>query len=111
MVEIKTSKFQAGVTGADNCFDKGDVAIYESMEDGRKHKVIIDSKLMRHEEAPGDGLVYECILDEDLAQKGGLDRCCLSADHLTPALDPKDFETNPEMERYIQRCRQVRDIA
>ena len=87
-IEIRVSKYQVGVTGADNCFDIGDRAIATPPSTGKRIGVKIDSKLMKHDEAPGDGLVYECIIDDPLPE-GWIKRCCLSAEALTP--DPDEI--------------------
>ncbi len=84
-LRIKTSKFQPGVTGSDNCFNKGDKAHYRASDD-TIHVVGIDSEMQKHDNAPRDGLVYECLLDEQLSAKAGLSRCALPADKLTPIL-------------------------
>ncbi len=83
-VAIKTSKHCKGVTGADNCFDIGDVAIYTALSDGSKHEVVIEGELAKHPDAPGDGLVYNCLLNEFMKKRFGLERCALSAHQLTP---------------------------
>lgn len=85
-VKVMTSKHQPGVTGADNCFEQGDRAVYTALKCKTQYIVEIDSELMSHKDAPLDGLVYECILDEQLAKKFELSRCCLSAHQLTPNL-------------------------
>lgn len=74
MIQFLLSKYCKDANSR-NALVKGDEAIFIG-KDGRPIKITIDSYLMKHESAPGDGLGYECIFHDDGS------RCFASADNL-----------------------------
>jgi hypothetical protein len=70
MVMVYRSKFTPGFpehpNGREYPFEKGDKARCVNMEMSQYNGCIvtIDSELMRHDLAPGDGLVYEVIFED-----------------------------------------------
>jgi len=64
MVMVFLSRFQKGLeNGAEVSFDRGETVTFRG-KSGKEYQVVIDSDLMRHEEAPGDKTGYEAIFDD-----------------------------------------------
>ena len=61
MAMVYRSRFTPGLkNGKDVKFEKGEVVTY-----GRNNvKITIDSDLMKHDEAPGDGTGYEAVFHD-----------------------------------------------
>ena len=58
---VFSSRFTPGLeNGQDVCFDKGETVVYGK----NKVDIIIDSELMSHPDAPGDGTGYEAIFSD-----------------------------------------------
>ena len=58
---IFLSRFTPGLeNGKDVSFNKGEIATYGK----NRIKIIIDSELMQHDDAPGDGTGYEAIFSD-----------------------------------------------
>ena len=88
-IQIKMSKYCKGVTGADNCFEIGDRA---KITDNNEI-VIIDSRLMEHEDAPNGNkgkLVYEVIFKDG-------SRFAVSAYKLEPILTDNEIKQLEEI--------------
>ncbi len=80
MVRVMLSKYCAEAD-ARNSLSKGDKAMHRG-----KVMVTIDSDPMRHDEAPGDGMGYECIFSDTG------ERSFASADHLD-IIRPGDYNS------------------
>ncbi len=74
-VEILLSSFSPDATSR-NAIGKGHKALFTGLT-GRKLVVDVDSYLMRHAQAPGDGLGFECIFPDTG------DRAFVSCDQLS----------------------------
>lgn len=83
-MRVMLSKYCAEAD-ARSSLDKGDKAIWTGLS-GNKIEVIVDSTIMRHEEAPGDGAGYECIFSDTG------ERSFASADQLT-IIRPSDYNS------------------
>ncbi len=84
MVQVLLSKYCAGADSR-NSLSVGDKATWTG-KSGNVVEVTIDSELMQHESAPGDGLGYECIFSDDGS------RCFASADQIE-IIRPHDYNT------------------
>jgi hypothetical protein len=80
MVRIMLSKY-CEEADARNSLRKGDNALHHG-----KVMVTIDSEPMRHAEAPGDGMGYECIFHDTG------ERSFASSDHLK-IIRPSDYNS------------------
>lgn len=82
-VRVKVSKYSEGVNGSMDCFEIGDKAVIRNADNPKNNGlvVIIDSELMKHEDAPPPGLVYEVIFSNEYG------RISVSAEKLFPVLD------------------------
>lgn len=80
MVRVMLSKF-CKEADARNSLSKGDRAMHRG-----KVMVTVDSEPMRHAEAPGDGMGYECIFHDTG------ERSFASSDHLE-IIRPSDYNS------------------
>ncbi len=84
MVKVLASKHQealypgSNIKGSSLAWGIGDKAIFTAPSSGKQYNVVIDSDLMEHEDAPGNGLIYEVTF------KDGSGRHAVLADALTP---------------------------